>query len=385
MRLSTLGNTDRRLPCTVCAVATFAWLAFATFGTHLHAQAKPPASRVASGPVAGAPLHSLKVAQMTANGFHELDLLKELGSAPAAILFVHEFTRPAAQVVRSLDALGAEFAAFGLETRTVLLSEDRTTGEQWLQRSRRALNLFHPFSLSVDGATGPGDYALARKAAVTLVVAKAGKVVDAIGWTDVGAKDAAYLRSQVERLLPAKRQDADLVATLPSDPELLKARIASLAAVIRHQQAQIRKLGQRRQNQRMQQRTRGERKPKQPMVDRPTSSRPMRDQPMRERPTQPGQGQPKPATGTRRVGKAPTDATLRTLLRNFIQRTNDQAKVEQVMGKIETRVGQDAILRQQAIEMFRLIQSLGYGTDAARAAGQQYVTTHRKPKKAANR
>ena len=118
----------------------------------------------------------------------------------------------------------------------------------------------------------------------------------------------------------------------------------------------------------------------------------MTDQPMRggagqpgQSPQRPGGGQPKPPAGTRRVGKAPADPTLRNLLRSFIQRTNDKARVEQVLGKIEARVGQDAGLRQQAIEMFRLIQSLGYGTDAARAAAKRYVGTHHKPTGAVDR
>lgn len=375
------GQTARRLPspCAICAAALAA-LAAMTLGADLCAQAEPPASRVVSGPVAGTPLHTLRVAEMKANGFRELDLAKQLGTAPCAILFVHEFTRPAAQVVRALDALGAEFAAFGLQTRAVLLSTDRTAGEQWLQRSRRALNLVRPISLSTDGATGPGDYALARNAAITLVVANGAKVVDAIGWTDVGAKDAAYLRSQVERVIPPNWREGDLLAALPDDPAELKQRIATLAAVVRQQQAQIRKLQQRRQNQRMQPRgranppTRGKRMDAQPKPKSGPTGTPTRST-----------AQPTPPKGNRRVGKAPSDPTLRSLLRSFIQQTNDEAKIQQVLGKIEARVGQDTGLRTQAVEMFRLIQGLGYGTDAARAAAARYVETHRKPNRAVDR
>jgi hypothetical protein len=76
------------------------------------------------------------------------------------------------------------------------------------------------------------------------------------------------------------------------------------------------------------------------------------------------------------VGKAPEDEELRGLLRRAIQLAADAAELDAVYAAVDKRVGDDAALRQQAVEMFKLQISLGYGSDDSRPRAQKYVDAH---------
>jgi hypothetical protein len=198
------------------------------------------------------------------------------------------------------------------------------------------LSLASPLVLSLDGAEGPGDYALARGAALTLVVANDGKVVSSLGMTDVGAKDLPRVRALVESVTgtlpddPAKLREA-LLAKLPDDPAALKERIVQLTL-------ELRRAKQRGAEPRMREAPRRD-------AERPAAER-----------------DAKPLAGA-----VPEDPGLRELMRSLIQPQNTASDLDALFAELAERVGTDAELRRQAVEMGRRILATTYGTDDARA------------------
>ena len=88
--------------------------------------------------------------------------------------------------------------------------------------------------------------------------------------------------------------------------------------------------------------------------------------------TKPGEAAQKPP----RVGKAPADDELRALLRRAIQRAADGAELDAVFAAVDKRVGDDAGLRAQAVEMWKLMLSLDYGTDDAKVRAKAWLELH---------
>jgi hypothetical protein len=305
----------------------------------------PPA--LDSGPAAGSTVPAC-VAFAPSGPFagKELDVAAQIGTAPAAILFVHELTRNTGPVIGGLDRLGVQLAWTGLQVHAVRLAADRTEAELGSKRSSDAMALHRPLLVSVDGVEGPGAYALNRRATLTLVLCKDGKVVRSVAFTDTGRGDLGRLRTLVEEVTgPVPADPAQLrqvmLSRLGNDPEALRAMVVELTLLTQ-------KL-ERAETNRMQ---------------RPAA----RDGD--------AAGQAKPDPARPREGKAPEDEELRALLRRSIQRAADAAELDTVFAAIDTRVGTDAGLRSQAVEMFRLMISLEYGTDDARARAKAFVAKH---------
>jgi hypothetical protein len=76
------------------------------------------------------------------------------------------------------------------------------------------------------------------------------------------------------------------------------------------------------------------------------------------------------------AGRAPEDEELKTLLRRVIQRDASREELDAAFAAIEARAGDDAALRAQVLEMFKLILGLDYGSDEARKRARQYVDQH---------
>ena len=75
-------------------------------------------------------------------------------------------------------------------------------------------------------------------------------------------------------------------------------------------------------------------------------------------------------------GFSPDDSRLQALLRRAIRRDAGAETVDSIFAEIDERVGDDAELRGQAIEMFKLMLSLDYGGEHARKKAQVYVREH---------
>ncbi|MCC6673086.1 MAG: hypothetical protein IT458_18620, partial [Planctomycetes bacterium] len=274
------------------------------------------------------------------------------GKAPAALLFVHELNRNTAPMIRGLDQLGLQLAWTGLQTFTIRIAADRTEAEAAVQRSSAALQMARPILVSTEGPEGPGAYALQRKATLTLVLARDGTVVRSVGLTDTGRADLPRLRAWLEEVagpVPADPQALRRAMTerLTRDPEELRALAIDLLLALQ----------------------RAER-------EGASGARRMAGEGA-ARPQRPAAGAEAAGAGdAARAGKAPDDEQLRALLRRSIQLSADAAELDAVFQAVETRVGGDAGLRRQAVEMFRLVLGLGYGNDDAKARARAYVEKH---------
>jgi hypothetical protein len=284
----------------------------------------------------------------------DFDAAAHVGKAPTALLFVHELTRNVAPLITGLDQLGVEFAWTGLQTHTIRIAADRNEAEAAVKRSSTAMRLHRPMLVSTDGVDGPGGYALHRQATLTLVLAKDGVVVRSVAFTDTGRADLGSLRKLVEEVTGPVPIDAAALRKameerLTRDPELLRQLAIDLALMLQR-------------SKKVDQQGTG-------------NNRAMRQG---RQPNQGngGQGQNRPPNGKTREGNPPTDTGLMALLRRAIQKAADAEELDSVFSAVEKRVGEDAGLRKQAVEMFKLQVSLEYGNEDSRRRAKAYVEKH---------
>jgi len=299
----------------------------------------PPCTVYApSGPFAGA----------------EFDAGRQGGKAPTALLFVNELTRNTAPMIRALDRFAVQFAWTGLVTHTIRIAADRSEAEAAVERSSNGLQLARPILVSTDGVEGPGGYALNRKAALTLVLAKDGVVVRSVAFTDTGRADEPRLRALLEEVAGAvptepKELRAAIEQRLPRDPERLRALAVELAVLLQR-------------------------------PERTDGGARMQGGPRRDGAADGSangkDGQPAPQRP--REGKAPEDEELRALLRRAIQRAADATELDAVFAAVDARVGTDAALRSQAVEMWKLMLSLDYGNDEGKRRARAWLDQHAK-------
>ena len=332
---------------------------------------------IVSGPPTGTPL--APVNSYALHGPHkgqEFDAAKSLGQGPGALLFIHELSRNIIPVLRGLDDLTSEYSVLGFQSHTLLLHDDRTLAENRLKAVNGSLGfagleevnrpLAHPIILSLDGLEGPGDYALNRRAALTLVLAKGGQVVRSVALTDTGQHNLPELRKWVE----------EIAGKVPSDPAELRRMIAgnlpksgdAVRELAVNQGVQLQRLRTRlarlesgQMNNRMQQR-----RPQRMKRDAPNAS----GRPAAERNTT------KPAA--KREGAPPDDADLQSSLRAFIRKTQADERIDEIYEEITTRAAESAELTRQTREMFRLVLSLKdrYGTPHAHELAKGFLDKH---------
>lgn len=313
----------------------------------------PAPEPVLSGPPAGSALPACRVyAPSGTFAGKEFDAAAQIGDRPGALLFVHELSRNTGPMITGLDKLAVELAWTGLQTHTVRIAMERSAAEIAVERSSTAMNLQRPILVTTDGAEGPGGYALHRKATLTLVLCKDGKVVRSIGFTDTGRGDLGRLRGLVEEVTGPIPTDADelrerILASLPRDPEKLRELATDLALLVQNMQRSNEERMQRQQQQRRKQRENQQR-----------GGEPMQQGAAPKRP---------------REGKAPDDDTLRDLLRRAIQKAADAAELDAVFAAVDARVGDDDGLKQQAIAMWKLMLSLDYGNDDSKRRANAWL------------
>lgn len=155
-------------------------------------QAKPaeaPSETVFSGPQVGEKLPELPV--WISGGkdkpASKADLAVRNQSAPLAIAFMHERSRPAFQLVRILSQFAELRKDAGFELHVVVLSEDRSSSEQWLGQIGGYFNPPTELSVAEGGIEGPGALGLNRLMDMTILVAKEGKVTANFALTQVSA------------------------------------------------------------------------------------------------------------------------------------------------------------------------------------------------------
>src|SRR5438552_3198759 len=148
-----------------------------------------------------------ELAPVTVQGFSgplagkEGKLLVEPKDTPRVLIFVHDFTRPALQLVRPLDLYAKKLASEGLETNIIWLSADRTKAAAYLEQAKGSLALQSPVVISVDGIEGPGNYGLNRKVALTILVAKGDKVAANFAIVQPNETDAPKVGAAIAKLM----------------------------------------------------------------------------------------------------------------------------------------------------------------------------------------
>jgi hypothetical protein len=132
-------------------------------------------------------------------------------------------------MVRNFDQECANLLLLGLRSCTVRLAADRTAIEQHTPLVIQSLKMRNPIVVSTEGAEGPGNYALNRKATLTLVLCKDGVVQESIAYTDTGANDVPVMRQKLQALTgPPAELDAALERTLPKERQAQLALLARL-------------------------------------------------------------------------------------------------------------------------------------------------------------
>lgn len=304
---------------------------------------------LASGPPAGSALTKVEVFAPTGpRAGQTFDAAEAIGQGPGAFLFLHVLNRNTAPMINGLERVVREYGLLGFQAFTIFLAEDRTAGEAQVQRSSQAMRLSNPMVISTDGAEGPGNYALNRRCTLTLVLANEGKVVSSRAYTDTGPQDVPELEKAVAAMTGPLPQDVAGMRELlgkrfPNDSAELRDLAASLLLQVRRQAQNDTRMGM-------------------AARQRPNAARAERA----------AGDNAQPKTAGPHEGKAPEDDELRELLRAAIQRTASDADLDDVFAQIDARVAA-AKIEPQAIEMFKLMLSLDYGTDSAKARAKKYL------------
>ncbi|MCB1097190.1 MAG: hypothetical protein KDN22_16575 [Verrucomicrobiae bacterium] len=323
----------------------------------LSAQDEPAAASetIVSGPKPSTVLTPIRCADKRG----EFDVAEQMGTAPGAILFVHELTRNTAPVINGLDQLASDHAISGFRSFTILLNSDRTAGEDQAGRVNGSLNLRTPIVLCLDGAEGPGNYALNRNAALTLIYCNDGKVQRSEALTDTGPNDVPKIRAWAEEITGSVPMGKEaLAAALPDDAQALRDFAIDRAMEVERLQTQLNRLKENR--------------------NRGGQAMRPRERPAAE--SAPKTEAPSPAPERKREGKPPEDSELNGLLRSFIRQTNDDTQADEVFAKITKRAEESSELTAEAVEMFKLMLSFRdrYGTEHAQSLAEGFLKEHAK-------
>jgi len=301
----------------------------------------------------------------------EFDAAAAIGDGPGALLFIHELTRNGLPVIRGIDQIGAEYALLGFKSHTFLLSDDRTASETKLEAVNGSLKLRRPIVLSLDGMDGPGNYALNRKAVLSLIMLKDGKVHQSVAFTDVNAADAKRVRELIAAVAGELPQDPAAVRQLaedliPEDPEALRKLAISQAVELQRLRAEVSRLKERSISYPMQ----GNR----PATSAMRGGQPGGNQP-KALPQHPPLEEPDATPPPKREGKPPEDAELNALLRAFIRKDATHETVEEIYADIQARASDSDALKAEAIDMFKLMLSFRdrYGTPEAQALAEKFL------------
>jgi len=136
-----------------------------------------------------------------------IDLVKDAGGKPLLIFFVHERTRQSIALARQVLNDAAARKAEGLDAGLVLLAADPAAMEDWAKMAAQVLPRGVPIGISPDGLEGPPAYNLSRKVAVTVIMAKEGRVVANFALPQPSvAEDATKITEAVMAALNSKKR-----------------------------------------------------------------------------------------------------------------------------------------------------------------------------------
>ncbi len=264
----------------------------------------------------------------------EADYVAEWKGAPTVLVFIHELTRPGAQLMRAIDDTGQIKQARGLKTLFVSLSDDRDGAERKLPQVIKSISLKSPVGISVDGKEGPGAYGLNREVTLTVLVARDNKVAANFALLTPNATDAPKIDAAIDEVLKVP-------APPPSGtPDELKAEVLRLREQVLALSEEVARLKL--------QLARAAAAP-QRVMERPGAA---------ERPRE--------------------DEKLVGLCRQLIQRDATAESLESAVKEIEAYIAGNATLAKQYADILGRIAELKYGNDLGQAAIRKQLEKHRK-------
>ncbi|MCS7046761.1 MAG: hypothetical protein NZO58_10425 [Gemmataceae bacterium] len=158
---------------------------------------------VSSGPPVGEKIGDFRVLGVTGpQANKEFQPIAEGKGKVTMLLFVQKITRPALQLLRPIDDYAAQQEK--LNAHIVWLTGDKGNKDEtkaFLEQARNSLNLQVPVSICLEGDAGPAAYGLNDRAAITILVAKDGKVVANFAYADPNATVAKEVIGGIAKAL----------------------------------------------------------------------------------------------------------------------------------------------------------------------------------------
>jgi hypothetical protein len=158
---------------------------------------------VPSGPQVGDKLGDFKVHGVSGpEAGKEFMFLSQVKDKPALLIFVHKITRPGLQFLRPVDDYASKEEK--LAAHIVWLTGDKgdkDETEKFLDRAKNSLNLQTPVGICLDGNEGPAAYGLNDMVAITVLIAKEGKVVSNFALVDPNGNDARPVNAALAKAL----------------------------------------------------------------------------------------------------------------------------------------------------------------------------------------
>lgn len=278
---------------------------------------------------------------------------------PGLLVFVHEITRPAMQLLRPVDAHAAKLAADGhLHTTLVWLSADAMKTEEYLNRAKQSLNLKSPVAISLDGLEGPGNYGLNRKAMLTILVFKGGKVTANFAIIQPNETDAPKVLAALAQVTGTKAPTLDELRGKSGKIRKVERPAAGGGDAARLQQTLLNELTQLRQQLAVLTNALNEARAKIAKLESKPAPAPL-PVPKAVAPKRPAAGQ---------EGRPSASPELQSLMRRMIQKDNDEETVRRIADEMTRWAGADAGRRAELAGYCRLVVRLGYGAPAAQQA-----------------
>jgi len=278
-------------------------------------------SPVFSGPQIGEKTTGFKSVEIIGqHAGREHDLIQENAGKPLVLVFVHGLERSMLPLMRVVDDYGHRFKD-RLRTEFVFLSEDRVDGMQRFARALNSIKLKARSTLSVDGIEGPGNYGLNKQCLLTILAARDNRVHANFALVQPGIADGGPVLAAIAQLIGDEN---------PPTTEQLKAQFENRYRMARQRGAKG------------------------------------------KRAMQPGKDMRRGAQANNFPGAVPTDGKLVGLLRQFIRKENNQARVDEILRQVRDYIKGNADLTRQAIDGWTRILHFGdrYGTDYAREQGR---------------
>ena len=231
-----------------------------------------------------------------------------------ALIFVHGLERSMAPLMRIVDAFGNRYKE-DMQTDWVFLSDDLISSRQRLPMVARSLQIKGRMLLSEDGLEGPGNYGLNKQCLLTLLALEGNLVVANHAWVQPGIADAD-----------------DVLTSLAThfgfpDPPSAESLSQSLGMDGRNERSRA--------------------------MRSPRAKGAAADQ----------------KDGKNLPGAVPEDASLVAFMRAFIQPSNSNARVDEILEEVNGYIGKDKGLMAQAIGGWTRLLHVRYGTAYAQEQG----------------